>query len=202
MRRRMMFPAKAQEEGIIYSLPGETVFDGTNNIDTGIYLYRDYSDFTLFANFTVNLDDISTVASVQATAVTCMYEADPWPGFVTRTAYVDSQNSKSLQTIFGNSLEITEPLSSDMSHCKVAFSVTNKRCKLFFYSIDGEAIQKTANDSSSQSNIDKGVLTIGSYRTLQGTYGRYWKGTMHELTVYDRAFSEEELRAILEGGTV
>ena len=198
----MMFPVKAQEEGIIYSLPGETVFDGTNNIDTGIHLYRDYSYFTLFADFTVNLDDISADSREQATAVTCMYEASPWPGFVTRTAYVASQNSKSLQTIFGNSQEITEPLSSDMSHCKVAFSVTNKRCNLFFYSIDGEVIKKTANDSASQNNIDKGVLTIGSYRTPDGEYGRYWKGTMHELTVYDRAFSEEELRAILEGGTV
>lgn len=197
-----MFPVKAQEEGIIYSLPGETVFDGTNNIDTGIHLYRDYSDFTLFADFTVNLDDISNLASAQATLVTCMYETTPWPGFVVRTAYVASQNSKSVQTIFGNSTEIIEPLTSDMSHCKVAFSVTNERCKLFFYSIDGEVIKKTANDSSSQTNIDKSVLTIGSYRTPQGTYGRYWKGTMHELTVYDRAFSEEELRAILEGGTV
>ena len=197
----MMFPVKAQEEGIIYSLPGETVFDGTNNIDTGIYLYRDYSDFTLFVDFTVNLDDITTTwPSVQETAITCMYEIEPWPGFVVRTVYVRSYRSKLVQTIFGNSSEIIEPLTSDMSHCKVAFSVTNKRCKLFFYSIDGEVIQKTANDSTSQSNIDKAVLTIGSYRTPQGTYGRYWKGTMHELTVYDRAFSEEELRAILEGG--
>lgn len=196
MRRRMMFPAKAQEEGIIYSLPGETVFDGTNNIDTGIYLYRDYSDFTLFADFTFTHSENIATQHAAKTIVTCMYEDAPWPGFVVRTY------SWLLSTVFGISTEISERIGANTVRYKVAFSVTNKRCNLFFYSIDGEVIQKTANDSSSQTNIDKAVLVIGSYRTPQGTYGRYWKGTMHELTVYDRAFSEEELRAILEGGTV
>jgi hypothetical protein len=42
-------------------------------------------------------------------------------------------------------------------------------------------------------------LLLGAYQTADGTKGRFWDGTLHNFTVYDSVFSDEDINAYLNG---
>ena len=191
MRRRMI-NCKDSEGGSIYKLSSPVIFDGSNNIDTGIHLYRDYADFTVFADFTFNKNNQIEFSNAGATIATCMYERNPWPGFVLR--YVVGMD---LALIFGNSTASYVKILDEFCNCKVCFSVKNKRYESAYFKIgDAEPEKKEVLDASSQNNIEQAILTLGSYRTPDGAYGRYWVGTMHEFIVYNRTLSEDEINKL------
>lgn len=191
MRRRMI-KCKDSEGGSIYKLSSPVIFDGSNNIDTGIHLYRDYADFTVFADFTFNKNNQIEFSYSGATIAACMYEINPWPGFTLRYI-VDS----GLTLIFGDSPAYNVKIPDGLCNCKVCFSVKNKRCESAYFKIgDAEPEKKEVVDTSPQNNIEQAILTLGSYRTPDGAYGRYWIGTMHEFIVYNRTLSEDEINKL------
>ena len=196
MRRRMI-KCKDSEGGSIYRLSSPVIFDGSNNIDTGIHLYRDYDDFTFFTDIEFDTSEQVGSGNAMPTIVACMYELNPWPGF----AFRYDPSSYQIEIVFGNSTA-TKMRIAGSNRCKVCVSVKNKRCEGIYFKIgDNELRKMDEYDTSSQNNIDKAVLVLGSYRPPQGTYGRYWRGTIYDFAVYDRALSEEEINGLflLEG---
>ena len=192
MRRRMMTAYETAEDGSIYRLSSSVTFDGSNNIDTGIHLYQDYADFTVFADFTFDKNNQIELSNSGATIAACMYETSPWPGFVLR--YIVGSG---LTLIFGNSPASYVKISDGICNCKVCFSVKNKRYESAYFKIgDAEPEKREVVDASSQNNIEQAILTLGSYRTPDGAYGRYWVGTMHEFIVYNRTLSEDEINKL------
>lgn len=189
MRRRMI-KCKDSEDGSIYKLASPVIFDGSNNIDTGIHLYRDYDDFTFFTDIEFDPSEQIGSGSNPATIAACMYETNPWPGFTLRY----NPATLGLSLVFGNSSETYERIKSGLNRCKICVSVKNKRCEGIYFKINDNELKKmNGHDTSSQNNIDKAVLVLGSYRTPQGTYGRYWRGTMHDFAAYNKTLSEEEI---------
>lgn len=192
MRRRMLIENR-EIEGIVYKLSSPVIFDGSNNIDTGLHLYQDYDDFTFFADIEFDANEqVGTVGS-QPTIIACMHELNPWPGFALRY----NPGVSSLSLIFGSSPETYEQTQSGLYRYKVCVSVKNKRCESAYFKIgDAEPTKKNVQDNTSQNNIEQAVLVLGSYRTPQGVYGRYWKGTIYKFVVYNRALSEEDINKL------
>ena len=194
MRRRMLIENR-EIEGIVYKLSSPVIFDGSNNIDTGLHLYQDYDDFTFFADIEFDANEqVGTVVS-QPTIIACMHELNPWPGFALRY----NPNVSGLSLIFGNSPETYEQTQSGLYRYKVCASVKNKRCESAYFKIgDAEPTKKNVQDTASQNNIEQAVLVLGSYRTPQGVYGRYWKGTIYKFVVYNRALTTDEINDLFQ----
>lgn len=192
MRRRMMMK-EYDIEDIIYKLSTPVIFNGSNNIDTGLHLYQDYDNFTFFVDIGYDASEqVGTIGS-PPTIVSCMHEINPWPGFTIR----HNPGKNGLSLIFGSSPETIERVQSGFYRYKVCFYVKDKRCESAYFKIgDAEPVKKNVTDSGSQVNIEQAVLVLGSYRTPQGAYGRYWKGTIYNLVVYNRALSEEEINKL------
>ena len=91
-------------EDIIYKLSTPVIFNGSNNIDTGLHLYQDYDNFTLFADIGYDASEQVSTSASQATIVACMHETSPWPGFTIR----HNPERKALSIIFGISPETIE----------------------------------------------------------------------------------------------
>lgn len=192
MRRRMLIENR-EIEGIVYKLSSPVIFDGSNNIDTGLHLYQDYDDFTFFADIEFDANEQVGTISSQPTIIACMHELRPWPGFTLRY----NPDVSGLSLIFGSSPETYEQTQSGLYRYKVCVSVKNKRCESAYFKIgDAEPTKKNVRDNASQNNIEQAVLVLGSYRTPQGVYGRYWKGTIYKFVVYNRALSEEEINKL------
>lgn len=192
MRRRMLIENR-EIEGIVYKLSSPVIFDGSNNIDTGLHLYQDYDDFTFFADIEFDANEQVGTVDSQSTIIACMHELNPWPGFTLRY----NPDVSRLSLIFGSSPETYEQTQSGLYRYKVCVSVKNKRCESAYFKIgDAEPTKKNVQDNTSQNNIEQAVLVLGSYRTPQGVYGRYWKGTIYKFVVYNRALSEEEINKL------
>lgn len=182
------------DNGIIYKLPGKMVFTGSNNIDTGIHLFRDYDSFTLFSDVEFNAEDqIIDDASKPATIISCMWEAEPYPGFTYRIR--NNAGIYITDIIFGTDMVNIVPNAKGKYRIKMAFSVENRTIKNIFYQVNDADLKSFALSYEFQvsGTIENAILTLGSYRKTSGAYGRYFIGDMNQFILYDRAFSNEEI---------
>lgn len=62
---------------------------------------------------------------------------------------------------------------------------------------DGSVANGTTNGNSfAWSSVPQNLL-IGAYQDTSGNKGRYWKGTMHDFTIYNSVWTDEEITAYL-----
>lgn len=197
LRRRMMMQSENSmmpEGGIIYKLPEKTIFTGSNNIDTGIHLFRDYDSFTLFSEIEFDTNELINPVPTDAenaTIFTCMWEQKPWPGFSYRI-----RNGYTTDIIFGDSSPIVLISGGKGKYkIKIAFTTNNKTVTKMLFKTNDEKYKtfSTVYQWENPGGIDNAVLILGSYKTTSGTYGRYFKGSINIFSLYDRAFSDEEI---------
>lgn len=203
LRRRMMMTSVSHglpENGLVYKLPEKTIFTGSNNIDTGVYIFRDYNSFTLFSDVEFNVDDQNIPsASMPSTIIACMWEAMPYPGFTYRIRK-DSVGTYITDIIFGDKMFDIVPISKGKYRIKMAFSVENKTIKNIFYQVNGDDLKSSAFSYQFQASgtIERAVLTLGSYKQTSGAYGRYFIGEMNQFALYDNTFTETEIKKLFE----
>lgn len=153
-------------EELVYSISEETVFDGTNYIDTGIKLCEEETDFRIEIEFT------NDTQSGTCTVFHCMNEgAAGYPGF---NVFYNGTNVE-YSTISGNSkyaVASGEKCSLNVDHIANAMALVT---------FDDENV--IVNPGVKYTGYD-GTLVLGAYRAANGTYGRFWKGTIHKLNVY------------------
>lgn len=103
---RTMISDHSQDQKIVYEA-SNLVFDGTNYIDTGVYLY---SEDNINRNFRITVTGLKTDASKGSDKISnrciigSMYEESPYPGFVVR-AFGDGINGE-LVVRDGSSIDI------------------------------------------------------------------------------------------------
>ena len=176
---------------LLYNLPAETTFTNSTNgvIDTGVKLFEDVSTspkYTIL--FDVTTGNV-TNSSSKYCLLHCMNEVDPWPGFAVQLS--QSSNAPSMRMILWK------------SNTSIVWSPGNKRMRVALR-IDGKKFCYAPKDSDmTMTEMDIGSaycnvpqsLVIGGYRDENGTFGRFYEGTLHELKVYSGCWTKEECLA-------
>ena len=182
------------DTNLVYSLPQETTFNGTNYIDTGVQLFKEDKPFTVMLDWE-HTGEISFVPNSYVIAH-CINEQSPYNGLILQYAY----NSISAQIIQGTT-KVDRIITSDgievNSRLRVVYTKDVSGNVRINHSINGQnAAPVIANASYIAINQ---TLLLGCYQTTSGEKGRFAKGILHNCKVWDDALSEEEIAVLLSG---
>lgn len=173
--------AVPEQPATLYTLPQEKVFNGTSDfVDTGVQLFKTDQDFTITMDVT---PDTQTEGS--ASLVHCMKEQSPYRGLniqrdgVSAFALNPGNNQKSMAGLI--------PLGQ---RTKLVIVKNGTTMKVYnSNNIKGESPYTfTAIDQT---------LLLGAYQDVNGNKGRFFKGTVHEFSIIDAVYSNEQINAYL-----
>lgn len=171
-------PTKATE--VVYSAPGETTFDGTSYIDTGVYLFNNQNyqkDFSI--SFEIVSFDSTNIH--QATLVSAMKEgASPWPGTLFR---LDKQNGNNFRYNFAfNKSTGSGAVSKYWSTNDIQkFKIMRKSGKVYIKIND--RIEEEMLSITDYSRIFDVPLTFGAGLDENQAPFRYFKGVLKNLEI-------------------
>ena len=152
----------------------QLVFDGTNYINTGIYLF---SAENINKNFEISFDIVSRDTTDNlATIVSCMDESgSPWPGIVYRV------QSETLDEFSANT---TTLLGVENRYNKSNINkVTIKKLDGFLYINFNDGQDEQLLDMSTFTQPINVPLTIGATLDRNGNPWRYFKGTISNIDI-------------------
>ena len=171
---------------ILYQLPSATVFDGTNNIDTGVSLLSTDSDWTIVADLE------SQETGSEEWAFHTINRNSPWEQFgLARTT------AKVWRVNFGTTQQ--HQLTSLGSTChNIKIAITHATGNNY---VDIKAIDKDGNYSGvysgqciyGSSPVFDGNIVIGSSMEDK----KYWNGVANDFKIYSRVLSDDEISAYL-----
>lgn len=160
----------------IYSLD-TTVFDGTSVIATDIHLENVDKDYTIF------VDAVTTYNDAQTCLLHCMHETSPWNGMCIdfpkssmRCIWKSASSENALKAIGLNKAERSFRLA-------ISHTIGSGKYIVFCRNKANSWVIKsdvTNNFAAASENV-----VIGGYQTTNGSYGRYFIGTVNELKIFD-----------------
>lgn len=169
------------DEPIAYTLPQETTFNGTSDyVDTGIQLFKTDQNFTITMDVTAD-----TQTGEQTALLHCMREAYPYRGLCVQSANgakfrLDEGNNK---TAIGNLVPISQRTKLIIVKNGTTMKVYNSN------NVTGESVYNFTS-------LDQ-TLLLGAYQTVDGTKGRFFKGTIHEFSISNTVYSNEQINTYL-----
>ena len=170
---------------VLYSLPSATTFNGTNYIDTGVKLYDTAKDFTLLAE----LDLTQQNTTAYAAPIFALEEGSKKPGiyflYNNGTYYFGGASTNSS----GN--YVSDALNTIVN--RVAITVKQGQLSEVRYATDSTITTRTITAPETFQAFEQ-TLLLGAY-SKNGTVGRYWKGTIYRLDVYNRILTETEIES-------
>lgn len=168
----------------VYSLDEATEFNGTSDyIDTGVQLFDEDKDFTVFLEFE-NASDVNAIAYGH-NVLNAQTEQVPYYGFVVRY-----QN--------GN-IGICD--ASNYTSLGIDIADTSKRYLVITHT-KGSSSMQIYNNNLIPSTISHNIGThaqnvlLGAYYN-GSEYGRYFKGTIHKCAIYDEVLSDSDIAILL-----
>lgn len=181
---------------ILYKIPVATDFNGIDDyIDTGIKLFDVADDWTIY--FAADLSQGVTQDERNIPVFHCIYELRPWPGIAFQGG---NEKVYAGQYAGSNWSYMDVPVSGTTYYqgcviCKDKFvkyiydktSPTTEMRELF--------INNTTNFNE---NVKKATLLLGCYQDVNGTKGRFWKGTIYDFVVYNRALTTDEINDLFQ----
>lgn len=187
------------DETLLYSLPAQTTFDGTNYIDTGVCPLAEDKPFTILIDWTHTGE--SEFVGSRYVVLHCMTENSPYPGIVLQynNNGIVSEYRQGTNTISSNSTSALIA-NEDLQRVKVVFrkdadeNITVARC----YNENGQ-IHKNVKQIPYVAVPEE--LRLGCYRSNVGGTGRFAKGIMNDCKVYNYALSDEEMNEFLTSST-
>ena len=164
-----------EEEDIVteYVYNGEMIFNGTNYINTEMYLYNE-SNFNKNFYISFNIVEFDKNNNIhQNTIMSAMKEVDPWPGHVFK--YIVDGNKKVFRIDSNSPTRIK---------IEVPTTITNFRMLRInhnlYYSVDGGNFI-LVNDYSNFTRYFDVPLTFGASIDGNGNIWRYFKGTLSDI---------------------
>ena len=164
-----------EEEDIVteYVYNGEMIFNGTNYINTEMYLYNE-SNFNKNFYISFNIVEFDKNNNIhQNTIMSAMKEVDPWPGHVFK--YIVDGNKKVFR------IDTNSPTRIKI---EVPTTITNFRMLRInhnlYYSVDGGNFI-LVNDYSNFTRYFDVPLTFGASIDGNGNIWRYFKGTLSDI---------------------
>lgn len=167
-------------ESVIYQLPQETVFNGTNTyIETGIALFGDEylnTDWTILTDFTDN------GSSTQASIFHCIDDASPFPGVC-----VKFYNGNVIASVYGKGVTLC---SQDTNRHKFVITKSGNTFTLYNESMT----QLDVKTFDSLATVAQ-TLLLGCTESPTGYKNPYMKGTLHRFKVVEGVMSREDCLA-------
>lgn len=176
------------DNSIAYTLPQETAFNGTSDyVDTGIQLFKTDQDFTI----TMDVTTPSAQLVNQACIIHCMRESSPFRGINMQTF---TNKYSHFAIMAGNNVSVmgsdTEPIIPVSQRTKLIIVKNGTTMKV--YNSNNVKVESVYNFTS----IDQ-TLLLGAYQTVDGTKGRFFKGTIHEFSISNTVYSNEQINTYL-----
>jgi hypothetical protein len=170
----------------LYSLPQQTTFNGSNNINTGVKLFDTRKDWTI-----VLYGHMNNTLQPQNTAILhCMYEGDDgdYPG-------LSIQSTQDGNFLLMGTLDYFPGKGISTNTFKIAI-VCEDGLITRLKRIDNFGVESYKATSANYVPVYKDLI-IGSYQDENMNYGRYWNGTLYVCDVYDKALKGGELNKVL-----
>lgn len=189
-----ILPPEEPDETLLYSLPSQTVFDGTNYIDTGVSVLAEDTPFTILVDWTHTGE--SAFAASKYVILHCMNEVNPYPGLVlqySNTGLVSEfrQSSNISSNSQGANIANTDLFRAKVIYRKAADgTITVSRC----YNENG---QIHTNKKQVEYVAVSENVRLGCYQTTTGGTGRFAKGIMNDCKIYNYALSDEDVNILL-----
>ena len=157
-----------------YNYEGEYEFDGTNYINTGVYLF---SDQTKDKDFDISFEIVNRISTGnQATIMSAMDETgSPWPGVVYRI------KSSSFDEVSAN-VNGSNKIEKDYSANGINKVLLKKRNGILYVSFNDGEDEQLLDMTSLNKDFDV-PLTFGCSLRGNGTPQRYFKGTLKNMHV-------------------
>lgn len=189
-----------EESDIIYQLAEPMVFDGTSTyLDTGVQLFNEPKDSTVFIDFESGEQSETKEAILM---ISCSVESTNKADFsikkvvgnnyvVFRTSGVEPVIEDVVNGNWGHSLARTR---------KIALVFKNGLFEYGKYYLTTESqpryLEKKDGATFTENNA---TLIIGARENFwtPDSYLDFWKGTVNDFRVYNRALSEEEVNALI-----
>ena len=171
-----------EQPNVLYTLPQETTFNGTSDyVDTGVQLFKTDRDFTITLDVTPD-----TQTSTNVSLIHCMKEVSPYPGIVLQTSAGTDYFALSKGN---NDIAITNLVPLE-GRTKLVMVKNGTTMKVY-----------TSNNIKGESPytftaIDQ-TLLLGAYQDVNGNKERFFKGTVHEFSIIDAVYSNEQINAYL-----
>ena len=180
---------------VLYTLPNETEFDGTNYIDTGVKLFDTDKSFSIYIDFISK--SLGGSDQSQRTVLHCMNEISPWNGIV-----IDGQKSGRMRiasasdqlALLDNNGNEIDYFNSTLRQKYVLVKEQGSNI-LTVYNYNYGQPQTLTSDGLTHT-FDKNLL-IGAYQNSNGVIGRNYVGTIYGCTVYGKALTQIEANNLL-----
>ena len=188
--------AEADKRDVLFKLRNTTDFDGIDDyVDTGIKLFDVTDDWTIYFAVDLTSEVIQTKNNIPV--FHCIYELSPWPGIslqggITKS-YAGKYNGGNWSGlgvyVVGTTYYQGCVICKDkfVKHIYDKTSPTTEMRELF---ID--------NPTNFNENVKKATLLLGCYQDVNGTKGRFWKGTIYDFVVYNRALTTDEINDLFQ----
>lgn len=166
----------------LYTLPQVTTFNGTSDyIDTGVQLLKTDQDFTITLDVTPD-----TQTSGEVSLIHCMKEVSPYPGIVIQT----SAGAEYFSLSEGNNISLINNVVSLVERTKLVIVKNETTMKVYnSNNLKGQSAYKFTS-------IDQ-TLLLGAYQDINGTKGRFFKGTIHEFSITNTVYTNEQINDYL-----
>ena len=176
--------AVPEQPNVLYTLPQEKVFNGTSDfVDTGVQLFKTDRDFTITIDVTAD-----TQTSGNVSLIHCMKEVSPYPGIVLQA----SAGTDYFALSKGNNIQQIYNIIPFLQRTKVIIVKNGTTMKV--YSSNSNSV--IGESSYSFTAVDQ-TLLLGAYQTIEGTKGRFFKGTLHEFSIINTVYTNEQINAYL-----
>ena len=178
----------------LYVLPSQTVFTGSNTIDTGVHLLETDRDFTIAVNYLTGTPPSSWFAYM----LQCMDEVSPYYGIT----WVASA-SKKYYTLVGPATEypVTQiPIAAGHTIKTVLRHIASQDLYEIDYTVDGVRKEQVTATRTKDIVSVADSLWIGAQHKSNGTFSDYWRGTIYDMAVYGEARSDAFVTEYLEQG--
>lgn len=174
-----------EQPAALYTLPQETTFNGTSDfVDTGVQLFKTDQDFTITMDVTAD-----TLLGSSSCVIHCMKEASPYPGLSiqssSNTGYMVNPGNNTAS--MGDNINPLVPIGR---RTKVVI-VKNGTTMKVYNSNNFKAESPYTFTAIAQ------TLILGAYQTVGGTKGRFFKGTIHEFSISDTVYTNEQINTYL-----
>lgn len=173
--------------GAAYSLSAETTFNGTSDyVDTGVKLFETNSDFSIAFSFSNGESNVHF-----ATLLHSIKEANPYPGLLVDVHVTTYRLVNEIRT----DLAATAADAPGVHRMVIVKNASTKVISLYWDTFSNKI--QCNNPGLVTATFDN-TLVIGARKYEDGSIARYWSGTVHELAVYNRQFTEEEITTYLD----
>jgi uncharacterized protein YjdB len=166
---------------VLYTLPQETIFNGTSDyIDTGVQLFKTDQDFTITMDVTAD-----TPVDVSSCIIHCMKEESPFPGIS-----IQKNGNSNYSLNKGSNEEVIRDILFTAQRTKLVIVKSGTTMKVYNSNgfVGSSVYTFTAIDQT---------LLLGAYQGVNGNKGRFFKGTIHEFSISDTVYTDEQINTYL-----